>query len=57
MMKIFTMVHEKIPSTKDLLTAIHESWNHIDKDYYFKSEKSMSEKINVIKTPRRVTEY
>ena len=25
-------VHEKVPSTKDQLTAIPESWNHIDKN-------------------------
>ena len=41
----------RILSTKDLLTAIQENWNHFDKEYCFEFVKSMPERIKtVIKT-------
>lgn len=42
------MVHEKVPSTKDILTTVQESWNSFDKRYCFELMKSMPERIKVV---------
>ena len=48
------MAHGKVPATKEnLLTAIRESWNHFDKEYYFELVKSMPERIKVVKKAQR----
>ena len=42
MVEIFKMVYDKAPSSKvDLLTAIHESRNYFDKEYFFKLVKEL----------------
>lgn len=43
------MVNEKVPFSKNyLLTAIHESWNHFDKEHCFKLLKYMPERIKTV---------
>ena len=42
---IVEMGHEKDPSSKDLLTAILDSWNHFGKEYGFRLLKSMPKRI------------
>ena len=42
------MFHEKIPSTKDVLIAIPESWNLFDRVNCFESVKSLFKRIKAI---------
>ena len=53
------MVDKKVLSTKeDLLTAIWESWNFFDKEYFTKLMKPMLERIKaVIKAWGGTTKY
>ena len=42
------MMHEKVPSNKDLLTAIRQNWNLFDKEHCFKLVKSMPERVQAV---------
>ena len=44
----FKLLHEKVSSIWDLLTAIQESWNYLDKEYCFKLEKSLPERNEAV---------
>ena len=52
-------IHGKAPSTEeDPLTAMWESCNHFDKEYYFKLVKSIPEKIlNITKVQVEANKY
>ena len=45
---LFWIVHEKNLSTKDLLTAIRESWKHFREEFCVVLVKFMSERIKVV---------
>ena len=47
MEEIFTNYPWEGKIKQNLLTAIQESWNHFDKEYYSKLVKSMPKKIKV----------
>ena len=42
------MYHKTQPTKKDLLTALQDSWNHLDKEYCFKLVNSMPERIQAV---------
>ena len=51
------MVPKKAPFTKDLLTDIQKSWNHFNKEYWFKLVKSLPERIKVVSKAWEATMY